>query len=237
MPYLIDNYRPDRFDISSAEFIKKTAGGLSITKTHGLGSGVYGLVHGTDTMRAGIEILSIHEITNPVILDTDRKTALFIEFTQYFNDLVERFISKAATGADVTESLDSKKLFLDEVFSELFPRLVGSTKSHILRVIKAFSTAYRGAAVGDFLWQPINYLLMPVYNGIFNSSQSGNTLDRGSVLFIAIQPRHQKQAFNREGAFVPAGRRLVGIGGTRRRKNRKGLALSTKRSNRKYTAK
>jgi hypothetical protein len=241
MPYLIDNYRPEGRDLSSAEFIKKTAGALSITKTHGLGSGVYGLEHGTKTMRAGKEILTTHELVNPVLLDTNEKSELFIEFTQYFNDLIEKYINGALKGAAVTESLDAKKVFLDRVFSELFPRLVGDAKTHVLRVIKAFSAAYKGAAVGDFLWQPINYLLMPVYGGIFNSSEAGNTLDRGSVLFVAIQPRHQKQAFNREGAFVPEGRKLVKMGGYGKRKSKSRrtskLTLGTKRANRKYIAK
>jgi len=210
-----------------------------MTKTHGLGSGIYGLVHGTRTRRAGVETLTTHEIVNPVILDTNAKSASFVEFTQYFNTLIESFINKTATGAAVMEILDSKKAFLDSIFSELFPGLGGDAKSNILRVIKAFSSAYKGAAVGDFLWQPINYLLMPKYGGIYNSSVEGNTLDRGSVLFVATEPRHQKQAFNREGAFVPEGKKLVALAGGKRRTyiRKRKLTLGTKRANRKYIAK
>jgi hypothetical protein len=233
MVYLIDNYRPDGKDLSSAEFIKKTAGDLSITKTHGLGSGLYGLVHGTVTDRASSETLTVHEIVNPVILDTNAKSQLFIEFTQYFNDLTEKFISKKTSGAAMTLDIDSKKAFLDGVFSDLFPKLVGGAKSNILRAIRLFSGSYRVAAAGDFLWQPINYLLMPVYDGIYNSSLAGNTLDRGSLLFVAIKSRHQKQAFNRNGPFVPAGKKLVLMTAGRRRRS----AFGTKRANWKYVAK
>jgi len=241
MSYLIDNYRPKGTELSSAEFIKKTAGALSITKTHGLGAGVYGLVHGTKTERAGVEILSTHEITNPVLLDANHKTAMFIEFTQYFNDLIEKYIYGTLKGSGVTTSIDSNEEFLVSVFATLFPQLGGDAKSNILRSLKAFSGAYRVAAVGDFLWQPINYLLMPTYKGIYNSSEEGNTLDRGSVLFYANEPRHQKQAFNREGAFVPAGKKLVAMGGLysglRRSRSNRSSALRTKRANRKYITK
>jgi len=237
MSYLIDNYRPKGTELSSAEFIKKTAGALSITRTHGLGSGIYGLVHGTRTARAGVEILTTREIVNPVMLDTNENLALFIRFTVYFNDLIEKYTGGMAA-TDVVKSIDSNNLFLASVFTKLFPQLGGDAKTNILKALKSFSTSYKAAAIGDFLWQPINYLLMPMYDGIYNSSEAGNTLDRGSVLFDAIQPRHQKQAFNREGAFVPAGKRLVAMGGRRSTlRSKRKLTLSTKRSNRKYTAK
>ena len=240
MPYLIDNYRPAGTNVSSSEFIKKTAGGLNITKTHGLGSGIYGLKHGTKTPRAGVETLTTHEIMNPVILDTNAKSALFIEFTQFFNELIEKYINGSLKGAAVMASIDSNKDLLDRAFSELFPDLEGTPKANLNRAIIAFSTAYKGAVVGDLLWQPINYLLKPKYGGIFNSSEDGNTLDRGSVLFVAVQPRHQKQAFNHEGAFIPFGRKLVLMAGGRRKSRRsksRKLAFGTKRANRKYIAK
>lgn len=247
MHFYIDNYRPQGTELSSAEFIKKRAAPLDITKTHGLGSGLYGLVHGTPTGRAGVEILTTGEIVNPVILDTDEKTQWFETFTRHFNYLIEGYINKTASGAEVMAAIDALIPQIQVGFIALFSLLDGVTleggvKKHLFRTIQSFSQSYSTANVGDFLYQPINYLLMPVYGGIYNSSHSGNTLDRGSVAYQAINPRHQKQAFNREGAFVPAGRRLIAIGGRRSRgsksrKYRKGLALSTKRSNRKYTAK
>jgi hypothetical protein len=244
MAYYIDNYRPQGTELSSAEFIKKRAAPLDITKTHGLGSGLYGLVHGTQTARAGVEILTTGEIMNPVVLNTDEKTAWFETFTRHFNYIIEGYINKTASGAEVTAAIDALIPQIKPQFLELFYRLDGVTleggiRTHLLRTIQSFSQSYSRANVGDFLWQPINYLLMPVYGGIYNSSHAGNTLDRGSVAFQAINPRHQKQAFNIEGAFVPAGRRLIAIGGRRRsgRKTRKGLTLGTKRANRKYITK
>ena len=44
MEYKITNYRPPINEMSSSEYIKKTHSMLNITKTHGLGSGVYGVI-------------------------------------------------------------------------------------------------------------------------------------------------------------------------------------------------
>ena len=189
--YQIDNYRPISKELSAAEFIKKTKGKLDFTKTHGLGSGIYGLVHGTPNLREATELKTTISLVNPVILDTDTKTARFIEFSQYLMKVVEEYVNQTKPIKNISANINSEKAKLDSVFSDLFPQ----TSLSIVQVLNRYKRDYNKAALGELLKHPINYLLEP-YDGIYNSSPNGNTFATGSVFFSDINPRHQKQAFN-----------------------------------------
>lgn len=212
--YEIDNYRPDGKALSAAEFIKKTAGRLNFTKTHGLGSGIYGLVHGTINQRTSSEMITTLRLVNPVILDTDSKTARFIEFSQYLMKVVEEYVNQTTPIKLITADINSEQPKIDRVFSDLFP-LVNIS---IFKILNKYKTDYNKAEIGDFLYHPINYLLQSKYDGIYNSSPNGNTFATGSVVFSDINPRHQKQAFDKEGLV---GKLIYFVGGKQRKTRKK----------------
>jgi len=222
MPYVIINYRPDGTEVSAAEFVKKTRSPINFTKTHGLGSGIYGLIEGTNTDRAGNEIMSAHTLANPVILDTNAKSDDFSWFSGVLMTLVETFVNGGVNlKAKHNAIFAAEKSRLEMVKDELFPA-IGDAKSAILKVMQKYKKDYKAADFGDFLYQPINYLLSGFYDGIYNSSPNGNTLSTGSVYFSSLRPRHQKYAFNGAPFLDPANKLVVGgkYRKTRRRRQR-----------------
>ena len=78
MSYTIINFRPKWTDLSSSEYIKKKPI-LDITKTHGLGSGIYGIIDTKDESYKQKSLTRPHEIQtsipidNPLILNTNNK--------------------------------------------------------------------------------------------------------------------------------------------------------------------
>jgi hypothetical protein len=241
MPYQIDNYYPPEAQVSAAEFIKKTGGPLNITKTHGLGSGIYGIIHGTPNKDYTRSNWLVHVATmrNPVILDTDEKTAAFIHFSQTLIDFVEAYISRGAPAAQLLDQLNLVLPTLTPIAQYLFPKVATTSQglyNAFSSVLNRFATAYKNARHGDFLYQPINYLLMPVgYDGIYNSSPDGNTFAKGSVYFNGANPRHQKYAFDLQGPKLPLGNQLIQVGGRRIfRKSRKSRVSKKTRKQKKY---
>ena len=193
--FTITNFRPNGKEISSSEYIKKAHGPLLMHKSHGLGSGIYGVITTTDKMRSILEVherkyelQSDFELHKPLILDTNEKQASFIEMSTYLMDLCEARINKKKEDY-VKLSASFKKFKL--IREHMFPNSETINDS-----VKQFIKDYNSAKIGDFLRQPINYFLESGYDGIYNSSDDGNSFYRGSVIFIHHEPRHQKYAFN-----------------------------------------
>ena len=82
-------------------------------------------------------------------------------------------------------------------------------RSKLFGAIKGFINDYSSAKVGDFLLQPINYLLQKEgYDGEYNSSETGDTFSRGSIMFFTRNPRNQQRAFGSIN-YLPSTNRLV----------------------------
>ena len=197
----------DSYKLSSSEYVKKTHAGLHMTKTHGIGSGIYGLT--TNTPQQNWVLKEELTITNPLVLDTDRKTADFILLARFMMETAEVHINQE--GKDQAMAKNAQLPNFRAIANTLAPDL------NITDAIKRFIADYRSADVGDFLRQPTNYLFEDSgYDGIYNSSQTGNSFALGSIKFTHIRPRHQKYAFEPETpgrmkGLLPAGKKYVGF--------------------------
>ena len=200
MSYTITNFRPFETDVSSSEYIKKTGNLLNMTKTHGLGSGIYGviktpkMIHEINTTIRQSEIPTELVLQNPLILDTNEKFGNFIQLSRYLMGICEAQINRKP---DVYRALSGQLQHYNLIRQNICP-----SSNSIVSAFTGFTKAYKAANIGDFLRQPINYLLEGHYDGIYNSSNDGNSFSTGSVAFIHHNPRHQKQAFDPEGAFL-----------------------------------
>ena len=210
MSYTITNLRPAQtYGISSAEYIKKTPHALFMTKTHGLGSGIYGviktpkMVHeiNNDPVRKE-ELQTELVLQNPVILDTNEKFANFIQLSRYLMDICEAQINFKR------EDYNALTPYLQHY--NLIRQTICPLSNNIVSAFSGFTKAYKAANIGDFLRQPINYLLEGPYDGIYNYNDNGNAFLTGSVAFIHHNPRHQKYAFDPEGPFLQPGSTLRG---------------------------
>jgi hypothetical protein len=224
MSVLIDNYRPSGNPLSAAEFIRKTSHKLDITKTHCLGSGIYGLVHGTEVEdRHKREVMETLRLENPVKLETDAETSDFSWFSINFTELVEEIINSEEVIDDRTilAKISEKDLVNTERYEILKSSLRGISdpRQAIFDAIRNFKKQYESANLGDFLYQPINYLLVPAhYDGIYNSSRNGNVFSTGSVKFSGLKPRNQKYAMNERFKFLEAPKKLMPLAGGKRKK-------------------
>ena len=208
MSYTITNFRPSRTAVSSSEYIKKTGNLLNMTKTHGLGSGIYGIIKTPEmlheiniTIRRN-ELPTEIVLKNPVILDTNEKLGNFIQLSRYLMGICEAHINRKP---DVYRTLSGQLQDYNLIRQNICP-----SSNSIVSAFNGFTKAYKAANIGDFLRQPINYLLEDHYDGIYNSSNDGNSFSTGSVAFIHLNPRHQKYAFDPEGPFLQPGSTLRG---------------------------
>jgi hypothetical protein len=255
---IIYNYRPRNFEVSSAEYIKKTTGKLDMTRTHGLGSGIYGVTsyeQREDESMTAIMLKKPLNITNE-IMDSD-----LTEVSVWLIDIVEKTINKGKSQRDLTKTqkdLDVIKITGDndeisrieteisiiqtdiniltsEVSQLRTPEIIGDIISKtkelldgspisgfdytpeeirckLFGAIKGFIQDYGKASYGDFLLQPIDYFLLSYgYDGIYNSSPTGDNFSRGSVAFFNKNPRNQKQAF---GGVYLVGRNTIVYSGS-----------------------
>ena len=235
--YIIYNYRPRRYDLSSSEYIKK-GNRLDITRTHGLGSGIYGV---TTSEEREDETITPIPLINPIIIQNDDMDSNLSTISIWLIDMIEQTIKlgklqaalrKAEKDGDddmisfIQHDIVSEKGIYTELKSPdrindiifITNNLLGNTtddtdintevRCKLFGAINGFVKDYSRAKMGDFLLQPINYFLISYgYDGIYNASSSGNTFARGSVAFININMRDQKQAFG--SPYLEAGKNLI----------------------------
>lgn len=235
--YIIYNYRPRRYDLSSSEYIKK-GNMLDITRTHGLGSGIYGV---TTSEEREDETITPITLINPIIIQNDEMDSNLSTISIWLIDMVEQTIKlgklqaalRKAEGCDnediiisIQRDIELKKDKYTQIKSQeqvnniifITNNLLGNieddtdvnteVRCKLFGAINGFVKDYSRTRMGDFLLQPINYFLISYgYDGIYNASPSGNTFARGSVAFININMRDQKQAFGTP--YLETGKNLV----------------------------
>jgi hypothetical protein len=235
--YIIYNYRPRRYDLSSSEYIKK-GNRLDITRTHGLGSGIYGV---TTSEEREDETITPIPLINPIIIQNSDMDSNLSTISIWLIDMIEQTIKlgklqaalrKAERDGDddmiisIQHDIVSEKGIYTELKSPerindiifITNNLLGNTtddtdintevRCKLFGAINGFIKDYSRAKMGDFLLQPINYFLISYgYDGIYNASSSGNTFARGSVAFININMRDQKQAFG--SPYLETGKNLI----------------------------
>jgi hypothetical protein len=196
----IYNYRPPNTPLSSSEYIlanrdKK----LNLTKTHGMGSGIYGLTEPNNPNRK-YEIQESINLNNPVIITTNDDNKDFITLSRYLMYYAEWQINyrKHSDKEYKYSSLEYnflktyKKADIEEIKSRLAPEVEISIDD----AVNNFRENYlKHENQGELIEQPINYLLKDKYDGVYNQSPNGNTFSVGSVKYKKILPRDQKYAF------------------------------------------
>lgn len=227
LEYIIYNYRESDYELSSSEYIKKKEGFLNMNKSHGLGSGIYGLTNSDNELRdSSLYIIEPLILNNPVILDKDEDQSRFILLSRYLMELCESYIN--GDGSTYNTLKVEFDIFKNEK-DKLCPKSRG-----IGFVVRKFIKDYNAAKIGDFLKQPINYLLEGPYDGIYNSCPAGNIFSRGSVKFEDISPRYQCSAmFVSQGKcpFLEYGKDLVKIQIAGSKKKKKIHAKKKKKKN------
>jgi len=218
----ITNFRPRGKELSSAEYIKKRVDPsyLNMNTTHGLGSGIYGII-GKDRPNEIPEKFLLH---NPLVIDDNIKD---MEISKLSVWLILECQSRIKEDFDEISKLNLSTDEMNDIKHKF-----GIEKS-LKEALDAFVHDYENANPGDFLKQPINYLLQPQFDGIYNISTNGNQFNRGSVAFIDENPRDQKQAFG--SPFLSPGNVLIKIGGrkTMKRKTMKRKTMKRKTMKRK----
>jgi hypothetical protein len=224
--------------VSSAEYIKKNIFTLlDITKTHGIGSGFYGV---TDFDKRPQESMIPIQLKNPLFIRDNEMDSRLTQISLWLIAMVETTINKgkntkylnvAISSNDIQEKtrLESEietqnikitylksSCVIQDIISEL-NELVGNSytpeeiRCKLFGAIKGFIKDYSTAKHGDFLLQPIDYLLLSCgYDGIYNESPNGDTFSRGSIAFYNKNPRDQKQAFG--NPFLNPNNQLVYTG-------------------------
>uniref|UniRef100_A0A6C0KJ37 Uncharacterized protein n=1 Tax=viral metagenome TaxID=1070528 RepID=A0A6C0KJ37_9ZZZZ len=234
--YIIYNFRPQTTPLSSAEYIVKERNSmtgrimLSMNQSHGLGSGIYGLIRdpitgiipGADTRSN--EIVTPIALVNPLILDTNEKFSDFVDLSRYLMDLCE---------ATIHRDNGERRVLLAKLFKYEVLRKKIAPKSHkiIPTVNKFTSTFIRKMVPGDYIRQPINFLLSDAYDGIYNSSKNGNCYSAGSVYFSDVEPV-RRQPKGRSQGPREEGHDLYG-GKTNKRKTNKRKTNKRKTNKRK----
>jgi hypothetical protein len=162
-------------------------------------------------------------LNNPIIIDSNDMDSNISIVSIWLIDMVQQIISirklqemlhntgntgNTASLLSIQQELDLKNKGYDNLNSQerltniidITSSLLGNTftyddiKCKLFGAINGFVKDYSLAKNGDFLLQPINYFLMSYnYDGIYNNSSSGNTFARGSVAFVNINMRDQKQ--------------------------------------------
>lgn len=201
MEYIIINYRPNNTNISSAEYIKKTKYNLNINKTHGIGSGIYGLIpyhpnYLSQVINRKYEIRRKIILNNPYIIYNDIQLSKFCELSIWLIKQCENIINDNIDNIYETNIIKQINI---ELFNDI----------DLKYIIYNFVNDYKKAEIGDFIKQPINYLLEPFYDGIYNNCNNGNLFSVGSVKFKDINIRHQKGCFDIEGYFMNINNKLI----------------------------
>lgn len=206
--YWIINYRKDDYKkkyydkndddtthfITSSEYIKKVKDkDLHMTKSHGLGSGLYGLVI-LKNNKKGIEknidnVDEVYKIQSKKIFEISKPLIIFNNYEDSYITTISIWL------IEICESIIKKE---DKTFLKLCKQYknIQDLKKYfkitndLYNVINSFITDWKNENT-NYLKQPINYLLEPQYNGIFNKSNNGNKFNRGSISFIDVNPRKQ----------------------------------------------
>jgi hypothetical protein len=189
-----------------------------MTRTHGLGSGIYGVTTPDERENETMTPIQLH---NPIIIENDEIDSDLTTVSIWLIDMVEQKIklgqlqgrlrtADTSSITDIQEQIDFENQIFNRLKSQEQLTEIINTTNHLLGdkydavdikcklfgAINGFIKDYAQAKRGDFLLQPINYLLLSYdYDGIYNASSSGNTFARGSVAFRNINIRDQKQAF------------------------------------------
>lgn len=217
--YYIYNFRPQGTPLSSAEYIVKEKNNMTgkiqlfMTETHGLGSGIYGLVPNENGEIPGAETRSNEIVTpitlvNPLILDTNEKFSKFIDLSIFLIQLCKAIINK-----DIKNKIVLSKNILQY---ELIRKELAPDTPKITSVVNNFIKTFSKMKLGDYIRQPINFLLSyqyrdnnSGYDGIYNSSPNGNRFSTGSVGFYDYEPvRRQPRGFLQ--GSIPIGAELYG---------------------------
>jgi len=83
---------------------------------------------------------------------------------------------------------------LETIFATLFPEIVEvGIFDYLVEKLNDFLTDWRKAEIGDFLFQPTNYILMPFYDGIYyGENVGGNDRHIGCVKYYYDPPMPRK---------------------------------------------
>jgi hypothetical protein len=185
---------------------------LNITQTHGIGSGIYGVTQKCCYTRPD-ELKTSLRLMIPLIIKDDIEDGIFSQISIWLIRSVENAINLGKARSLLSKSsgdeyedleqrihqynktktiLNREKNEVDELRKQLMPNTIHKSLNS---VINSFISDYSKSSFGDFLKQPINYLMDGCYDGIYNESISGNTFNRGCILYMEQNPRHQHQAF------------------------------------------
>jgi hypothetical protein len=185
---------------------------LNITQTHGIGSGIYGVTQKCCYDRPDELKISL-KLMNPLIIKDEIEDSIFSQISIWLIRSVENAVNLGKARSLLSKSsgdeyeeleqrihqynedkiiLNREKIEVDEMRKQLMPNTIHKSLNS---VINSFIGDYSKSSYGDFLKQPINYLMDGCYDGIYNESVSGNTFNRGCILYMEQNPRHQHQAF------------------------------------------
>jgi hypothetical protein len=212
MEYKIYNFRPFGTDLSSSEMIKKKPSILKPTLTHCLGSGIYGIIDKTreniqDKINDNIEKELILE--KPFIINNNEELSVYIIFARAITELCVclKNIKKSDTRDEKAKDL----LEIIKKNTEIINNTVNKIEYvDILQHIITFIKQYTNMNNGDFITQPINFVLYRNgYDGIYNNCDNGDNFARGSVKYDYRNPRHQKWAFGLEDPYLKEDKNLI----------------------------
>jgi len=97
---VIFNYRPPNFEVSSAEYIKKTSGKVDMTRTHGLGSGIYGV---TRYDQREDESMSAIMLKKPLVIKDNTMDSYLTDVSVWLIDITQNTINKGKTQTELTK--------------------------------------------------------------------------------------------------------------------------------------
>lgn len=203
----------------SAEFIRRKSV-LKMNISHGLGSGIYGLVRGTDQrVRPALDNMKVlYQMMNPVVIKTDDELSCFTSLSVGLIEACESLVNSDGDprGKDAILTKLCEDWLNDPKCSSFLNKIVKANPDgkNILTLLHTtvdqWVHDYRNANEGDYLYQPINYFLMGHYDGVYNKCRNGNTFAQGSVFFKPDShiPREQNSASSHEYKLLP-GKKLI----------------------------
>jgi hypothetical protein len=198
MVYTIYNFRPPGTDLSSSEMIKKKPSILNITLTHCLGSGIYGIIDKTppniqDKIKDNIE--TELNLVNPFIINNDKELSVYINFARAITELcvclktIKKSDARYVKVKDLLEIIKKNTEIINNSVNQII-------YEDINKDIQKFIKQYTNMDNGDFITQPINFVLYRNgYDGIYNNCGNGDNFASGSVKYDYINSRHQTWAF------------------------------------------
>jgi len=171
-----------------------------MNKSHGLGSGIYGIAPGGSIPDQTIENYAVAEkivLKNPVVIRSNKDDGAFTRLSVWLMLAVESKMDDRKKMFNDNDDINKIRLRLAPD-TEKIRRLQG--KDPLAFAVNSFLEVYhRKAKIGDFIKQPINFLLEAGgYDGVYNTSNNGNTFNRGCVKYTHHPrlSRHQKGALN-----------------------------------------